>query len=79
MCVKLPPGDLNPYPYPSHPTSTYTCGVTIAPRVQGCAVALKMTLESTRKILESTKINLEKTLSKFINKKKLNHELKIHL
>ena len=37
MCVKLPPGDLNSSPYPSHPTSTYTypistytCGVTIA-------------------------------------------------
>ena len=35
MCVKLLPGDLNPDPYPSHPTSTYTCGVTIAPRVCG--------------------------------------------
>ena len=31
MCVKLPPGDLNPDPCPSQ--STYTCGVTIAPRV----------------------------------------------
>ena len=35
MCVKLPPGDLNPGPCPPHPTSTYTCGVTIAPRVCG--------------------------------------------
>ena len=35
MCVKLPPGDLNLGPYPPHPTSTYTCGVTIAPRVCG--------------------------------------------
>ena len=25
MCVKLPPEDLNPDPYPPHPTSTYTC------------------------------------------------------
>ena len=33
MCVKLPPGDLNPDPCPTHPTSTYTCGVTTAPRV----------------------------------------------
>ena len=33
MCVKLPPGDLNIGPSPPHPTSTYTCGVTIAPRV----------------------------------------------
>ena len=35
MCVKLPPRDLNPDPYPLHPTSTYTCGVTTAPRVYG--------------------------------------------
>ena len=35
MCVKFPLGDLNPNLYPSHPTSTYTCGVTIAPRVCG--------------------------------------------
>ena len=30
MCVKLPPRDLNLNPYSPHPTSTYTCGVTIA-------------------------------------------------
>ena len=35
MYVKLPPRDLNPDPYPPHLTSTYTCGVTIAPRVCG--------------------------------------------
>ena len=35
MCVKLPPRDLNPDPCPPHPTSTYTCGVTIALRVCG--------------------------------------------
>ena len=33
MCVKLPPEDLNPDPYPLHPINTYTCGVTIAPKV----------------------------------------------
>ena len=33
MCVKFPPKDLNSGPYPSHPTSTYTCGVTTALRV----------------------------------------------
>ena len=33
--MKLPPGDLNPDLYPPHPTSIYTCGVTIAPRVCG--------------------------------------------
>ena len=30
MCVKLSPRDLNLDPYSPHPTSTYTCGVTIA-------------------------------------------------
>ena len=30
MCVKLPLGNLNPIPYPPHPTNTYTCGVTTA-------------------------------------------------
>ena len=33
MCVKLPPRDLNLGIYPPHLTSTYTCGVTIAPKV----------------------------------------------
>ena len=33
MCVKLLPENLNPDPYPSHSTSTYTCGITTAPRV----------------------------------------------
>ena len=35
MCVNLPPKDLNPSPCPLHFTSTYTCVVTIAPRVCG--------------------------------------------
>ena len=30
MCVKLSPGDLNLDSYPSHPTSTYTCEVTLS-------------------------------------------------
>ena len=40
--MKLLPEDLNPdphtlhpTPHTPHPTSTYTCGVTIAPRVCG--------------------------------------------
>ena len=33
MCVKLAPGDLNLGLYPPHPTNTYTCEVTITPRV----------------------------------------------
>ena len=35
MCVKLTFGDLNPDPCPPHPTSTYTCEVTIGLRVCG--------------------------------------------
>ena len=35
MCVKLPLGDLNPGPYPPHPTSTYTYRVTISSRIYG--------------------------------------------
>ena len=30
MCIKLSSRDLNFDPYPLHPTSTYTCGTTIA-------------------------------------------------
>ena len=35
MCVKLPPRDLNPGPYPAHPTGIYTCEVTTTPRIRG--------------------------------------------
>lgn len=34
MCVKLPPGDLNPSPYSPHPMSIYICGVTTIPRMR---------------------------------------------
>ena len=34
MCVKLPPRDLNPDPYPPYPSSIYTYGVTTALRVR---------------------------------------------
>ena len=33
MCVKLPLGNLNSGPYLPHYTNTYTCKVTIAPKV----------------------------------------------
>ena len=34
MYVKFPPGDLNPgFCPPPHPTSTYTCRMTIAPKM----------------------------------------------
>jgi len=35
VCEALSPGDLNFEPYLSHLTNTYTCGVTIAPRMRG--------------------------------------------
>ena len=40
--MKLPLRDLNLNPYPPHPTSTYTCRVTIAPRVCDGRVVLKL-------------------------------------
>ena len=43
MCVKLSSEDLNSGPYPPHPTSTYTCGVIIAPRVcGGCSLNFRI-------------------------------------
>ena len=35
MCMKLSPNDLSPGSCPPRPTSTYTCEVTIIPRVYG--------------------------------------------
>ena len=36
ICVKFPSKDLNPDPYPPQQLiNTYTCRVTIAPRVHG--------------------------------------------
>ena len=35
MYVKLHSRDLNPNPYPLHPTNTYTCEKTIALRMRG--------------------------------------------
>ena len=33
MYVKIPLGDLNPNPYPLHPTNIYTCRVAIVSRL----------------------------------------------
>ena len=33
--MNFPPGDLNPGPYPPHPTSIYICKITTAPRICG--------------------------------------------
>ena len=35
MCMKLPPENLNPGPYPQHTTNIYICGVTTELRVRG--------------------------------------------
>ena len=35
MCVKLPSENLNPGPYPPHPTSIYIYEVTTKSRVRG--------------------------------------------
>ena len=55
MCVKLLLGDLNPGPYPSHSTSTYTCGVTITPRVYG---SMEVLTEFKRPSLDKSTMNL---------------------
>ena len=49
MCVKLPPRDLNIDPYSPHSTNTYTCGVTIVPRMCGgrCAVVVSTLIKLT--------------------------------
>ena len=56
MCVNLPFEDLNLSLYPPHSTSTYTYGVTIAPRVCGgenwsvigCGSRITQIIRSTR-------------------------------
>ena len=35
MYVKLPPENLNPSPYPPHPTNIYTFEIIISPMVCG--------------------------------------------
>ena len=39
MCVKLPPGDLNPGPYLPYSINTYTYEMIVAPRMCGGFVA----------------------------------------
>ena len=48
MYVKFPLGDLNPDPYLPHSTSTYTCGVIIAPRVHN--VTINFSIKKLKKI-----------------------------
>ena len=45
MCIKLSAGDLNPDPYPSHPTNTYTYRMTTTPRVCGGKTYYLFTLD----------------------------------
>ena len=48
MCVRFLPGDLTSDPYLSHLTNTYTCGVTITPRVCGGKKHLSLYLRTKR-------------------------------
>ena len=64
MCVyvKLSLGGLNPNLYPPHSTSTYTCRVTIAPKVITSSYPIKSSFELVQYIgsLQSlTKIKLD--------------------
>ena len=80
ICVKLFFGELNIGLYPPHPTSTYTCEVTIIPRVYGdiitrllhaWKVGLMMVPPSSKPILhqkkkKKSKQALVKYLKRFI-------------
>ena len=68
ICVKLFFGELNIGLYPPHPTSTYTCEVTIIPRVCGdiitrllhaWKVGLMMVPPSSKPILHQKKKKIE--------------------
>ena len=63
ICVKLTSRDLNSNPYPPHLTNTYTCGVTIAPRV--CSGQI-IQLQNTPKPLKITKITPFKPKKKWL-------------
>ena len=58
MCVKLPPGDLNPDTYPLHPTSIYTCGVTTVSRVRVDQTFLKIVIVYTH-LINSLQLSLK--------------------
>ena len=42
MCVKFLPKDLNPDPSPHNTPNTYTCGVTIVPRMCSSLICLSL-------------------------------------
>ena len=65
--MKLLPRDFDPQPLP--PTSTYTCRVTIAPRVYGGYYNLFITHEYAQVPLGHISVNYFKKL--FIKKKKV--------
>ena len=54
MYVKLSHGDLNSSPYSPHPISTYTYGVTNAPRVHGGTIQF---IENFQNYYINAKIN----------------------
>ena len=47
MCNETPSWKLEPWPLPPHPTSIYTCGVTIAPKVCGGKYQNKLSKENS--------------------------------
>ena len=61
MCVKLPFGYLSSDRYPLHPTSIYTCRVTLMLRVCGS----HSTSISALSHLSILKININQTISSF--------------
>ena len=62
MWVKLSHEDLNPSLCPSHPTSTYTCGVTI---VQMCVVVeIDSTIKGSNVYLEAKEEKGKKSIHK---------------
>ena len=59
MCVKLPHGDLNLSPYPTHPTNTYTC----APKERSDILS-QLLINHNRKILTPLSWEILKVVNK---------------
>ena len=67
MCVKFPPKELNPNPCPPHSTCTYTCGVTIIPKVcHGMRDLLMSSYDYSFLLENETNINSEKKKNIYI-------------
>ena len=73
----LPSRDLNPNLYPLHPTSTYTCGVTTAPRMRSGKILFLLNLlfnEKNKTLNQREHTIILKSLKK--KKKKKKHTLR---